>query len=796
MGSRILNPIRMLLLKIKQALRGLWRSGIFTYVNLLGLAVSIGAVMVIFVYVHAELNTDGQFKQGEDLYRIIRKVEGPNSSYQSPSLSGPFREYIRYEMNLPGKDILRIFQDDELVSYKQTTFFEPNFLYTDSNFFQLLDFPLQSGHSENALKEVNSAVISSKIAKKYFGDRDPIGEILEVDGKGLLEVTGVLAKAQSKSHLDLDFVVNLGSLGYTSRILKNAEAHSMTYYLHIPPKRREASHSQLASLAEKHLNPAISPTKTSLSLQPLAEIYFGKPMESEIARHGNRSLIQSLIAIALILSLLAASNFINLTIAKLTKGLRQIGVKKILGSSRKALIFDWAIEVYVIVLLATLLGAVLCNLILPTLVSFYELHIILPNPLHILAYGLGFTLLLTALIIVIPGSVFSSISSYRALSNKLGSIKTHILQYSLLLFQFVVAFVLIVFTIVINRQYQYMQEKDMGLEDEQILIFNSNNKHSWKNKDHIKTAVSQLSGVKEVSMAYGGLPISPNEVSSYQMDQSTYQWNTAFIQPNLLNLLQVKVLEGTTFDEDIDSEIEKSVVLNEAAAKQLGWPQQNLIGKSLRLPEEDSSKQILGIVKDYHYESFKSKIEPLVLRSSNWEESFIVKLAGNSDPALLADIEGIWNRYVPKYPFSYQFLDATYQHMHQEDTKQGKIIFFFTLLTIIIASIGTLSLCAFIQGLKVKEVAIKKILGASMARIFYALGSGLLKVLLIAGLISIPLAWFFANNWLNDFSYRISLSLGIFLIGFISLMGLILILIVVQSWRIATLNPIDSLKAE
>ncbi|MEL6193292.1 MAG: FtsX-like permease family protein, partial [Bacteroidota bacterium] len=362
--------------------------------------------------------------------------------------------------------------------------------------------------------------------------------------------------------------------------------------------------------------------------------------------------------------------------------------------------------------------------------------------------------------------------------------------------QFVIAFVLIVDTLVINRQYQYMQEKDKGLNDEQVLVFSSNNKHSWKNRNFIKQSVQQLSGVKEVSMTYGGLPTSSTEISSFQIDQSVYQWNTAFIQPNLIDLLDVQILTGKAFDSEIDSEVKGSVLLNATAAKALGWPQKDLVGTSIILNEDNTTKQVLGIVQDYHYESIKKEIAPLVLQSTEWEETFVVKLSGKATPSLLSEIEGIWQQYVPKHPFSYQFLDETYQGLHREDTKQGKIIFFFTLLTIIIASIGTLSLSSFIQQSKVKEIAIKKILGAPMVSIFYGLSSTLLRVLVFACLLAIPLAWLLSAEWLSAFRYRIMLSPDVFLVGIIALVVLILGLIITQSWKTATANPVDSLKAE
>ncbi|MEL6193929.1 MAG: ABC transporter permease, partial [Bacteroidota bacterium] len=224
----------MFLLKLKFALRSLWRATTFTYTNLIGLAVSIGAILCIYMYVSTEWATDSQFKERENIYRIIRTVEGPTSSYQTSTLAAPFREQLQFDLTLEKSDVLRVLQEDELVSYENSVFFEPNFLYADENFFHILDFPFHLGNPEHALSELNSVVLSRQLARKYFGDQNPIGKILEIDGKGSLEVTGVLATPLQKSHLSIDFVANLGSVGYTGRILQDRESHVMSYYLRIP----------------------------------------------------------------------------------------------------------------------------------------------------------------------------------------------------------------------------------------------------------------------------------------------------------------------------------------------------------------------------------------------------------------------------------------------------------------------------------------------------------------------------------------------------------------------------------
>jgi|GEM_PF-2598138 len=786
----------MLFHKLKFAIRLLFRSDIFTFLNIISLAVTICAILAIYLFVKTEITTDQDISQSENIFRIIRKVEAPNSSYKSPTLSGTFNELICLETGISTSDILRVYLDDELVSYKEKVFFESNVLYVDHNFFQILDYPLKFGDASYVLDKATSTVISERIAKKYFGEQNPIGEILEIEGKGSLEITGVLAETNSNSHLSIDFLVNNREMGYASKFLTDNASHAFTFYLKVPLRDKNAIENKLKILSEKYLNEGDYSPKESLQLQTLADIYFDEPMIFDIANHGSKSSSRTLVIIAVILLMVTSANFINLSIAKLTKGVRQTGIKKILGSSNNALIVDWALEVYLKILIATVIGIICCFLMLPLFSKYYTINLLLFDSKQIFIWLLVFPILLTSIIIIIPGSIFSQLNPFSALTGKMGQLKTNYVQHILLFFQFGVSFILIVFTIVIVRQFQFMQEKELGYNDAQVLVFDSNNKHSWKNKTHIQNAIKQLGEVADVTMVYGGVITSPTEAYSYKVKELSYQWNTAFVQPNFVDLLQLKIIDGNGFEDKINPEKNDVIVLNESAAKILGWPQKDIIGEFVLMKEENFAKRIIGIVQDYHYESFKNKIEPLVIQSTGWEETFVVKLQSKDYQNTLSKVENIWKSYVPEYPFAYRFLDASFQQIHLADTKNGNIIFFFTILTLIITSMGTLSLGAFIQQTKIKEITIRKVLGAPVYHIFYNLSASFLKVLLFSSVVALPATWIFATNWLSDFNYRISLSPFLFIGGFILIVTTVMGLVIVQSWKTATSNPINHLRLE
>jgi len=784
-----------MVLKLKLVFRKILKSGVFTYLNVLSLAISITAILTIYSYIDSELKTDTQFTDKDEIFRLVRTVSENGSSYRTPMLAGPYRDLLTDAARLSANSILRIYEDDELVSYLENTFFEPNFFYVDENFFDFFDYSFQVGSSTNALAQPNSVVITREIAEKYFGDNNPMGKVLEIQDKEPLVVSGVLKDFSSKSHLNFDFIVNNKSIGYAKKIFNDKSTHSMAFYLKIPEKDISIIESSLADLSNQYFNSKSNDKKLRFQLQNLTDIYFDDPLVSDMAKHGNISTIKSLTILAFVICILIITNFINVTIAKRTKELSGIGLKKVLGSSKMGLVMEWLLEVYFLVFSATVIGFVLYNILFSTFFeNVFGVSMVFTQTLELLVPALVFSVVLTAFIVLPPMLIFTNTPAFSALSGKLNGVKTNAFQYSLLFFQFIAAFVLISFTIVVKEQFDFMQKKEIGLNSDQILLFDSNNKNSWKNKDFIKNEIKSLSGVTDVSLIYGGIPSSETESVSYEINDLLFQWNTAYFEPNTMAMLDLKLVSGKGFDPEIFAENAEGVVLNTAAAKLLGWPQEKITGTKISLLEEKKDKRILGIVKDYQYESFKDIINPLVMQSNDYGETFMVKLNVTNFENTLTKINTIWKDYVPKYPFSYRFLDETFESVFAEDTKQGKIIYLFTFLTILIAAIGTLSLSSFILQLKIKEFAVRKVLGSSQLNLFLALSSKIIKTLLYSCIVGLPIGWYFIKSWLNNFGYKINTSPLFFAAGFAVLGGIILSLVFIQSRKVLLRNPVHSLK--
>ncbi len=785
---------------IKTTFRALIKLSLFSMLNMLGLIVALVVFFLILQFASTEYHADSTFEKGETIFRVIRTINDENSSFQSPTLAATYKNQLAIDLDISQNQILRLFRDNELVTYDNKSFFESNVLFADKYFFEIFNYPFLFGNPLTALEKPNSVVLSTEMAKKYFGENNPIGKIIELEGKGLLEVTGVLSQMKVKSHLQIDFIAPISALGYTSRLLTNSEIQAFSYYLLISQDNKWIL-SNFEKLTNRYFEKGNNyENNIKLSLQPLVNIYFDEPMRNDLAEHGNKKLVNGLLVIAILVLLIAGVNFLNLTLAAFLKRIKEVGIRKILGSSQKVLIFQFLLEIYFSITIVVIL-ALICSIYLIRInENLNHLKAALAFDAKLILGLIGFSFILTLLFGLYPAVVLSSQNISSALSKKIGNLKSSFLQDSLLIFQFFAAIVLIILSIVVSKQFDFLQQKEIGLITDQILVFDSNNKHSWKNKELIRQEVERLNGVKSVAMIYGGLPEHPTESYAYITPKSdrNFLWKTAFTSLNAIDVLQLKILDGRDFDPMLKSDKGNSAILNETAAKELGWPSEDIVGRTLVRPGLEFKEPliIIGVIKDYHFESYKNQIEPLVITSTDWEETFVVKLTSKSYQNTIKEIEAIWSKYVPKYPFTYQFLDDTFKKMHIEDTKQRIALYLFSALSILISTIGVLGLSSFILELKTKEIAIRAVLGASLSNMLKLFSAKFIKLLCIASFIAVPLSLFLAELWLTDFKYRIKLDIMIFIYGCAAVMVTIISLLCLQIWKATVSNPTENLSNE
>ena len=786
-GSTQFNYYGMITYFLKIGFRNFKKPGAFSSINFLSFSIALAATLLIYQYIDTERKTDSTFTKKDQVFRLVREVEDANSSYRSPFLAAPYRDDFVDALGLSEDKIVRLFKDNELVTVEEKSFLEDNFFYTDPAFLQVLDFPLEIGNPEKVLDKPNTVIISRRIAKKYFESQNPLGKIIEIDNKGRLEISGVFAKTASKSHLDIDFLAPISALGYASWLVKNKEVHAFAYY----------------ALSESHRLPTELTgldTDTRISWQPLSEVYFDQAMESDDAMHGNANFLRSLILIAALILIISGANFLNLILTTSLKKIKDLGVRKVLGSSSLLEVVKLLTETYIIVFFSLLfaLGIYLncAEVFLPQEVHSYYL-----DSSHLVFIPI-LTLALTLVFALYPAIITCTIKVSSAAEKKVKHLKVSLLQNGILTFQFGITMLLVVLCVVVTRQFEFLQQKELGINPDQVLYFTSNNKHSYRNLKNIQREVGELKGVKEVAMTVGGLPDSYMSTVTFDIQgtESKRQLLTSFSSLNFPSLLNMEVIEGSLFDPSLKSDIGKTALLNETAARFLGWPDNQLVGRSIT-PTNSSfegaePRKVVGIVKDFHFGSFKNTIEPMAILSTDMEETVIVKLSSADAKRTILDIASIWEKYVPRYPFAYHFLDQKFKALHEADTKQRKVLYLFAGLAIIISIAGLLGLSAYLLQIRRKEIVVRSVLGASTSDLIKLLLAKYLKLLVIAGVSSIPLALFFGSSWLNDFSYRIAFTPDIYLMGTSSVMLLIVFILGIHIIFSTRINPAEELGNE
>ena len=571
-------------------------------------------------------------------------------------------------------------------------------------------------------------------------------------------------------------------MGYVSRLLEERESHAFNYYL-------------LSSGALPAIPTGIEPN-TKITWQPLKEVYFDDSISIDNSSHGNKNLLRSLVILAVLIIIIAGANYLNILLSNSLQNIKALGIRKVLGASWKMELGRQLIETNMTILLCMALAWALYSA-LPYLIpdlpaSTLPFEMLISLPIASVLLSLAFT--------IYPVIIASATTASEAIAKKVKSIKIRPLQEGILSFQFAVAMVLIVMSIVITQQFDYLQKRELGLSPDQILYFSSNNKHSYKNIEKIKNEVDALSGVKEVAMCIGGLPNSFTEAISFNVEgmESQLQMMTAFAEAGFPKTIGLELIEGQLFNEKLKSKIGQSAILNEAAAKQLGWPETEVLGRAIEPKEyfayeEGQSWRVIGIVKDYHFESLKERIAPLVILNSDLEETFVIKLASAESSETVEKISEIWSDYVPKYPFQYSFLDAHFQAMIEKDTRQRRLLYLFSAFTILISIGGLLGLSAYVLNSRRKEIALRNVLGAPMNHFLLLFSKRYFKLLAVATGISVFTSIYFSRQWLNDFSYRISLSPDMFITGVGMVTALVFIILIAQIVHSISANPIEEL---
>ena len=809
----------MLFNHLKLAFRNLFNNKIYSFINLSGLAIGIASSIFIALFVIHEFSYDRFHEKADRIYRIGVKGQMMGSEINQAITAAPMGAAILQDYP-EVENMVRIRKfGDWLVRYGEKKFHEEDFLFADSTFFEVFDFKLLRGDPHTVLDEPKTVVLTESIAKKYFGDEDPIGKMLHLEtDTTYFRVTGIMEDVPTFSHFTFNMVGSVHTYG-ASRSDFWVSHNFYTYILlreNIPWKELE---KKLNSLIEKYVGPQIeealgidmeqfyeSGNTFGYFLQPLKSIHLGSDLQYEFEPTGNKTLVYIFIFIAALILIVASINFMNLSTARSAGRAKEVGIKKVSGSSQQSLIFQFLFESVITSLVSLLIAVGLVELLLPSFNNLIQLSLNLDYFEYwwIIPFLLIFGITVGIFAGTYPAFVLASFKPTVVLKGSLTTgIKGSLLRRILVVGQFTVSIIILLGTFVTNQQVKYILNKDIGFDKEDVLVIRRSDALDDQ-IDAFKEVLMNNPAIKSVTNANSipGRNFSNNAIfKEGESTANTYLVWQSWVNYGFAETFSLELKEGRFFSKEMASD-SSAIVLNESAVKSLGL--ENPIGKRLMQPSGPNTVEyltIIGVLKDFNFQSLHKKIEPMgfILIPGNWEGYIPVKLTGTSLPETVEYMKQTWEDFNQDYPFDYFWMEDDFVKQYETEIRTGKILSIFSLLSLFIASLGLFGLISFTAEKRTKEIGIRKSLGATISSVLFLLSKETVSMVGIAAIISIPF-YFVIKIWLQDFAFHFNFNVAVFAVWYAVTVFIILViaLITVSFVTIgaAQRNPADSLRYE
>jgi predicted permease len=768
---------------LKVAFRNLMKHRGYTIINITGLTLGMLCCLLIMLWVQDELSFDRFHKNSDRLYIVVHKNENGWSSSSpwamTPVLKNDFPEIEKAS---------RVSTQNLQVKYNEQNFYE-NVAFVDPDFLEMFTFPLIQGNPASVLNVRQSAVISEKIAKKYFRNENPIGKNFQLNQNTNVTVTGIIKDIPSNSSFSFDILVPIINLGEDRLATWSSEAPA--YVMLRKNANVERLRVKMAGTINKY-DKRMDNSNITDDIFPNSRLHL-------YGLNGNGSIFNVFIfsAIAIIVLIVACINFINLVTAKASIRGKEIGMRKVLGADKKHIIWQFWGETLVLSIIAFVIAFVLALIILPyfNILADKNLTINFRSPVLILS-SLSIILLTSILACSYPVLLFSSLRPIKVLKESFssGSKKTNI-RWTLVVVQFTVSIILIVMAITMNRQFNYIHNINLGFNREQVIALPLNDDFR-KQYETIKNNLLQYPNITHITSSSH----SPNNInysnpvywegrSSDQYERMSYD----VVDYDYLETFEIKLSEGRNFSKEFSTD-QQNYIVNEAAVAFMKMD--SPIGKMFSIWQNEG--KIIGVVKDFHSVSLHNEIQPVVMTLTPYmpPTQVFIRIKPENIQASLSTIENTWKKFVLNYPFQYEFLDDVFRRQYNDEKKIKTLLQIFSALAIFISCIGLFGLAVFVTQRRNKEIGIRKIAGANILEITGLIFQDFAKWLLLAIAFSIPIAWLIMHKWLENFAYKTELSWWIFALAGLLALGIALLTVSWQSWRAATRNPVEALRYE
>jgi putative ABC transport system permease protein len=786
----------------------------YTCINVAGLGIGLASSFLIALFVKDELAYDRYHEHSDRIYRLVSSSplspQGGAALTVSEHVAHVLRDLSHFGGIVAGT---RIKPSKGLVHYRDKRFNEDRFFFADTSVFNVFTFPLRIGDSGTALARPNTLVMTDDMAEKYFGEENPIGKVLTFDDSLDFEVTGVLEDIPRNSHFRFDFLASF------ARIEKSA--YSSYAYLLLDAHTSSAEIEQRLPAIFKKYGDYTPSEGFGFHLQPLTKIHLHSHLEWEIEPNGEIGYIYVFSIIAVLLLLIACINFINLATARFTEHAHEVGMRKVIGAGKPGLVIRFLAESLILSMTALAVALALVECILPFFNHLLDKALAIRFDADLLML-VGVFASLGVIAGLYPAVLFSQFHPIQVLKGEYSSgYSGRTLTKSLVVFQFAVTVVLMIGTLVVHGQLNYVRQRHLGFNKEQVVVLSIRDKNAQRQYHTLKNELLQHADVINAAAS----STVPGRVGEAYLPQWLYslpgakdevqegsQVNTLFVDADFLQTMEIELAAGRIFSAQPGggaTDAAGALILNEAAVTKYGWNSPaDAVGRVVRYWQRGfKDAVVIGVVNNFNYASLHRQVEPLIIRHLNPNDPvyplhfsgpgvIAARIRPSNIPATMAFLRSKWHQFNPNYPFEYFFLDENFNNLYRADRKLGQIFGIFAALAIFIASLGLLGLAAFAAERRTKEIGIRKVLGATVTSVIALLSKDFVKLVLLANLVAWPVAYFAMHQWLQNFAYRIDIGWWVFALAGGLALVIALLTVSTQALKAATVNPVDSLRYE
>lgn len=799
--------ITMLMNYLKIAFRNIKKSKSFAFINIAGLAIGISCCILITLFIQDELSYDRYHDKGDRIYRLVDSfdVEGGLSRHFALS-SAPFAPALTKDFP-EVEDAVRIFPGRRrMVVFDEKQYYEDGIYFADASLFGIFSFPLIQGDPDTALNAPNTIVISKRIARRYFGDKEPMNRTLAVNGQDYL-VTGVMEEIPSNSHFHADMFASLKTQEQMPSIQKRyfqswARHEFYTYLLLKQGSSAAELQKKLPDFIQKYAAEQIKSIlggTLSARLQPLHRIHLYSHLQMEIGTNGDIKYVYIFAIVALFILLIGCFNFMNLSTARSVNRSREIGLRKVVGASRIQLVKQFLGESMLFAFFSSVMAVLIVKVALPFFNSLTNKDMGFQDMTRIIL--VGSVLMILIFVGILSGSYPAFfVSRYQPAKVLKSTVNVATgksrLRKVLVLFQFSISITLIISTAVVLDQIDFLRNRKLGFDKEHVVVIPIRENAIRKNAETIKADLMQNPSILSATITIGvpGGVVAGDAIQLVTEEgQKTLTLRMIYTDHDFIKTMGMEIIQGRDFSKDMTTDASEAFIINEAAVRHLGLDDP----LSTRFHWDEKNGKVIGVVKDFQFQSLKDEINPLVIHI--WPSNtfvFAMRIRPEHIPATLAYIRDKWNTLDPAHPFEYSFMDETFDKLYRSEEKLSQIFSLFSILAILIAALGLFGLALFMVEQRTKEIGIRKVLGASIGSIFVLISKEFTLLVLLANVVAWPAAFILMRQWLQNFAYRVNMAPGIFMISGAIALSIALLTISYQTLKAAMADPVESLRYE